>query len=248
MERLNHSDYSKLLNYVAGLMECRDMASFGKNVVRLTAELIPGVVVAFDQIDLTTGFYGLDHNAPIDVPEQLRVHARLQEVFQQNPIYQYLKDGGKGPVVDLDDLVSRRDLMRTDFYQDIFRPYGIRHQASVILSRRGWINTLTVNHGAQISPRVKAILELASRHIRLAHETACEFEHRGQEENGAEFSLLTPRECEVMNWMRQGKRNAEIAVILGCSVRTVDKHVENILRKCGAETRTAAVLKWSRLD
>lgn len=52
---------------------------------------------------------------------------------------------------------------------------------------------------------------------------------------------LTPREVEVLTWMARGKRNSEIALILGVSERTVDKHRENLFVKLGVETRTAAV-------
>ena len=52
---------------------------------------------------------------------------------------------------------------------------------------------------------------------------------------------LTPRECEVLHWIAQGKRDAEIAAIIACSPATVGKHVENLLRKLHAENRGAAV-------
>jgi DNA-binding CsgD family transcriptional regulator len=52
---------------------------------------------------------------------------------------------------------------------------------------------------------------------------------------------VTPREGEILHWMREGKRNGEIATILGLSTRTVGKHLENIFQKLGVETRTAAV-------
>ena len=48
---------------------------------------------------------------------------------------------------------------------------------------------------------------------------------------------LTPREAVVTIWMVQGKKNHEIAVILGISTATIRKHVENILRKLQCETR-----------
>jgi DNA-binding CsgD family transcriptional regulator len=54
---------------------------------------------------------------------------------------------------------------------------------------------------------------------------------------------LTKREAEVLLWICRGKRNCEIAAILGTSERTVGKHVEGILRKLGVETRTAAAIK-----
>jgi len=52
---------------------------------------------------------------------------------------------------------------------------------------------------------------------------------------------LTPREYEVIHWVSEGKRDREIAVILGVSPRTVEKHVGHILEKLGVETRTGAV-------
>jgi DNA-binding CsgD family transcriptional regulator len=52
---------------------------------------------------------------------------------------------------------------------------------------------------------------------------------------------LTSREREVLSWVAQAKSNAEIAVILGLSVLTVGKHLENIFAKLGVENRTAAM-------
>jgi DNA-binding CsgD family transcriptional regulator len=52
---------------------------------------------------------------------------------------------------------------------------------------------------------------------------------------------LTRRECEVLDWIRAGKRDAEIAAILGISKRTVGKHIEHLLTKLHVETRTGAV-------
>lgn len=53
---------------------------------------------------------------------------------------------------------------------------------------------------------------------------------------------LTMREAEVMQWVAEGKTNAEIARVLNLNLGTVNKHVEHILEKLGAEHRTAAVL------
>ncbi len=43
-----------------------------------------------------------------------------------------------------------------------------------------------------------------------------------------------------MHWVAEGKRDREIAIILGLSPRTVEKHVCHILEKLQVETRTAA--------
>ena len=52
---------------------------------------------------------------------------------------------------------------------------------------------------------------------------------------------LTNREKDVLGWLCHGKRNKEIAAILGISEFTARNHVEKILKKLGAENRGSAV-------
>ena len=52
---------------------------------------------------------------------------------------------------------------------------------------------------------------------------------------------LTPREIQVLQLVSQGKRNKEIAAILGLSDDTVPVHVKNIFAKLRVNERTAAV-------
>jgi DNA-binding NarL/FixJ family response regulator len=60
---------------------------------------------------------------------------------------------------------------------------------------------------------------------------------------------LTERESEVLIWLARGKSNAEIAIILGVSPRTVNKHLEQVFRKLGVENRTsAAVMALKQLE
>jgi DNA-binding CsgD family transcriptional regulator len=60
----------------------------------------------------------------------------------------------------------------------------------------------------------------------------------------AESRPLTPRELEVVEWIVGGKRNREIGQILGCSPRTVQKHIQHILDKLNFETRTSVCTWW----
>jgi DNA-binding CsgD family transcriptional regulator len=66
----------------------------------------------------------------------------------------------------------------------------------------------------------------------------------------AQSRPLTKRELEVVEWIAAGKRNGEIGKILGCSSRTVQKHVQHILEKLDLETRIAVCIWWyeRRLD
>jgi DNA-binding NarL/FixJ family response regulator len=49
--------------------------------------------------------------------------------------------------------------------------------------------------------------------------------------------VLTPREAEVMELLRSGRSNAEIAQALSVSVETVRTHARRIYRKLGVRTR-----------
>jgi ATP/maltotriose-dependent transcriptional regulator MalT len=46
---------------------------------------------------------------------------------------------------------------------------------------------------------------------------------------------------KVLFWITEGKTDPDIAMLCDISLRTVQKHVENIYRKLGVESRTAAL-------
>lgn len=58
---------------------------------------------------------------------------------------------------------------------------------------------------------------------------------------------LTRREAEVLLWVSHGKTNKTVSEILGISPRTVNKHLEQVFRKLGVETRAAATAIAVRL-
>ncbi|MCR4288189.1 MAG: LuxR C-terminal-related transcriptional regulator, partial [Deltaproteobacteria bacterium] len=73
------------------------------------------------------------------------------------------------------------------------------------------------------------ILDVVTPHIHQALVRICELASK----NGRRQSL-SEREKEVLNWMKAGKTNWEISVILNISERTVKFHVQNIERKLDA--------------
>ncbi len=54
---------------------------------------------------------------------------------------------------------------------------------------------------------------------------------------------LSPREVELLGWVRMGKTNSEIASILGISIYTVKNHLRHIFKKLDVYNRTQAVSK-----
>ncbi|HLA97487.1 MAG TPA: response regulator transcription factor [Anaerolineales bacterium] len=53
---------------------------------------------------------------------------------------------------------------------------------------------------------------------------------------------LTSREMDVLHLVVDGKTNAEIAISLGISAKTVEKHLDSIYRKMGVASRVEAAV------
>lgn len=54
---------------------------------------------------------------------------------------------------------------------------------------------------------------------------------------------LSSRETTVIRWTAEGKTTAEIAAIMGLSVRTVTFHIGNVVKKLNATNKTAAAVR-----
>jgi transcriptional regulator EpsA len=67
-----------------------------------------------------------------------------------------------------------------------------------------------------------------------------------EREDPAEVTGLSQRETEIMDWVRMGKTNYEIGLILNISAFTVKNHLQRIFKKLGTTSRAQAVDKLSR--
>ena len=69
---------------------------------------------------------------------------------------------------------------------------------------------------------------------------------RPRSPGGEAESVLTPRESQVLGLLAEGLSNKLIAQRLGIAERTAKFHVESILSKLGAETRSEAIVLAAR--
>ena len=65
----------------------------------------------------------------------------------------------------------------------------------------------------------------------------------GEEENGVGLNQLSEREIEVINLIRDGLSSKEIADKLGISIKTVEVHRHNILKKLKVKN-TASLINY----
>ena len=71
---------------------------------------------------------------------------------------------------------------------------------------------------------------------RVADLAARALRANGRESAAGETSILTHREREVVQLLAEGRTNKDVAESLGISVRTVETHRNNIMRKLGGHT------------
>lgn len=65
--------------------------------------------------------------------------------------------------------------------------------------------------------------------------------HHSRSDNIVRSWCLTPREREIVNEVRKGARNAEIAATLGISPKTVENHISTIFAKAGVSSRAQLI-------
>ncbi len=70
----------------------------------------------------------------------------------------------------------------------------------------------------------------------------------GGDDVASRLSSLTPQQLRVLQMLRQGKLNKQIAHELDVGETTVKAHVSEILRKLGVFSRTQAVIEAARID
>jgi two-component system, NarL family, response regulator NreC len=75
----------------------------------------------------------------------------------------------------------------------------------------------------------------------LAKYLVKDFLHRVESGGTPAGEDLTPREREVLTYIAEGFTNREIADVLVISVKTVDRHRENIMRKLNLHSRVELV-------
>jgi transcriptional regulator EpsA len=97
--------------------------------------------------------------------------------------------------------------------------------------------------GVPFGPRLSRRLRLLLPHLHETLNRVLIEEGRGAIRVVRSESRVTPREAEILRWIRDGKTNRDIADILGLSPYTVKNHVKKITKKMGVANRSHAVAR-----
>lgn len=113
----------------------------------------------------------------------------------------------------------------------------------------GWANGRLKGYAAfsrvraPFDERLALHIDLLLPHLLATLARVLANEARARSDSGRPACLVTPREIEVLAWVREGKTNGEIAAILGLSMLTAKNHLRHAMKKLDVRTRGQAVAK-----
>ena len=144
-----------------------------------------------------------------------------------------IMSGKHGPVVAISDVYAPREFKETWLHQEWFRPALVKHEIGVHLSHPPdeiQVVFLSRLDGSDFDDRDHLILRLLRPHLDAALRRIA-----------FPVPRLTPRETEVLQLVRDGLTDAQIARRLVITEATVGKHLQHIYARTGAQSRVQAL-------
>ena len=235
-------------------LEClygiNDIAEYPDAVFQTIPMVLPSAILSVDAHNIAQRTSSSHCNRP--PPAGFSGWAdRILELIPTHPAFEPIHEN-PGQVLAISDCVSQRQFVQTPLYCDVLRPMDCSHQLVLGLEIPGHVAGVTISRDVDFTGAERALVELMRPHLsRAFNQARLLTQFRNQDGSVPSPETLTqlgttPRESEVLHWIMLGKRDGEIAQIVGCKLRTVQKHVTRILAKLSVETRTAAAQEAGR--
>jgi DNA-binding CsgD family transcriptional regulator len=248
MTRLSRADLDAILSFLGDASTLEFDELYPAEFLARMRKLVACDVITYTELDRAQRV----HFAGISVPEDEEDDADVYwSVVHTCPTFDYRDRSGDLSSVRVSDVISRRHYHELPIYQEYFRPYRIDQYVELGLPAqpgRDRFFVLFRSIGARdFSARDRDVLEMLRPYLyrfevdaalrRKLSETLCE---SGSTPTWADRAHLTPRECEIVELVADGKTNAEIAATLWVAPSTVKKHLEHVYAKIGVGRRAAA--------
>jgi DNA-binding CsgD family transcriptional regulator len=237
--RLADRDVRSALELVWDAAEYRGRDPFPREFLERLASLIPAdAIVGYHEAVIGAPCRTVEvMEIPVD-PIPAEVREAVRHIFRQEP-FLHGRYRSERRALKASDFMTRSRRRQTEWYSSIWKPLGIEDSLRVWLPAPiGRARVINLERsGPNFSERDRSLLELLRPWL-------IKMVDRGDRHRQADVAgILTPRELEIMRWIERGKTTREIAAVLVVSQHTVRKHVENILEKLGARTRSEAVAR-----
>lgn len=242
---LKRRDYQATIALLGAVAEStREFASYAEAGVRLLPTLVASETTTLSICDLASG-----RREVVACPAG-RIGAVERAAFDRHFFaHPLVRDHGRerrAGARRISDSIPFARFRHSGLYAEYYRPIGIDHAIALpLFVDEGVLVSFVLNRrGRDFSDRDRDVLDLATPSLAALYRHARPPRRSGRAEARLSASL-TARERQVIEWLSAGKTDRDIAAIVGCSHRTVQKHLQRIYDKLGVETRTAAALRWA---
>lgn len=233
--RFTKKELAGVLDLIHASMACRDEDGF-RRLLETMKNLLEGEYGVCGVARV--GAAGVDGTPQVineSYPEEwLRIYGQEKFHFEDPIIWHNLQSPGSSLWDEIYKLYAGKISKR---FVALASDFGLCHGISGGVLDRTGISTIFNFAGRKKSfgRRHKEIVSLLSPHF---HQALVRINKDTQKVTS---EPLSNRETEVMRWMKEGKTNWEISVILSISERTVKFHVQNIERKLNAVNKAHAI-------
>ena len=101
-----------------------------------------------------------------------------------------------------------------------------------------------LNRASKLTPVFLPYIDSALRQLEHLPEQLPTPSHINEEPEEELVDILSERESEIMRWVKMGKTNQEIGMILNISAFTVKNHLQRIFKKLDVLNRAQAATKY----
>lgn len=246
-EVITRSDLHATLDLLGAVTESsRDVASYARAGIDLLPRLVASEMTTLSVCDLKSGRRHVFADPATGIGAADR--ACFDRHFSTHPLVRYHAcERGVG-AHRISDSIPFARFRESELFSDYYRRIGIDHVVAlpIFVDDRTLVSFVLNRRRRDFSDRERELLDLAGPTLRGLYRT---FSRHGVGPALAGLAAsLTKREGEVLEWLSAGKTDRDIAAILGCSHRTVQKHLQRVYDKLGVETRTAAAMRWLGRD
>lgn len=151
-----------------------------------------------------------------------------------------------GRATSLTRAIAPRDLQRSSYYTDHLRHYDLEDGVEIVLVDQhrvvGDFRIWRSRSAQPMGPHEELMMELIAPSVLKSLQKFDAARQTAAPPAAAPSGVhLSPREREILELMRAGRTDKEIAQELGVSFWTVRTHIGALLRKLGVRNRTEAV-------
>jgi DNA-binding CsgD family transcriptional regulator len=247
-KQITARDFAALQRAILALHSHRDMESFRRAVPHIFLGLIPAQHFSLANLRVDPDRREIRILDLWEWPVRFvgERFAAMERNLYDHPFAVHARKHGTDGAMRLSDFLTLPQLRRTALYREALRPTQRGRLLSIGAMGGPGMGTLSLSRPESepdFTERERRLLEMLRPHFDQARlNLESESLSRASRYRSLKGVGLTPREIEVALWLAQGKTNPEVALILATPVRTIEKHVERILRKLGVENRVAAAV------